>query len=130
MKPKRIQINRREPWNLGPDTVPVVGPLRCPYRVGKRHPVTAAPISPIEFVELFRASLTPEKRQLIREQLYGKNLACWCGLDQPCHADVLLEIANGAEESDRSKAVKSQNGDITPVCGSSERSILQRSVPN
>ena len=26
--------------------------------------------------------------------LRGKNLACWCPLDQPCHADVLLEIAN------------------------------------
>ncbi|MDT7935250.1 MAG: DUF4326 domain-containing protein [Sphingomonadaceae bacterium] len=24
-----------------------------------------------------------------------KNLACWCPLDQPCHADVLLELANG-----------------------------------
>jgi hypothetical protein len=28
-------------------------------------------------------------------ELRGKNLACWCPLDQPCHADVLLEIANG-----------------------------------
>jgi hypothetical protein len=27
-------------------------------------------------------------------ELRGKNLACWCPLDQPCHADVLLEIAN------------------------------------
>ena len=26
--------------------------------------------------------------------LRGKNLACWCALDQPCHADVLLAIAN------------------------------------
>jgi hypothetical protein len=26
--------------------------------------------------------------------LRGKNLACWCGPDQPCHADVLLEMAN------------------------------------
>lgn len=26
--------------------------------------------------------------------LRGKNLACWCRLDQPCHADVLLELAN------------------------------------
>jgi hypothetical protein len=26
--------------------------------------------------------------------LRGKNLACWCPLDQPCHADVLLELAN------------------------------------
>ena len=28
------------------------------------------------------------------DELRGKNLACWCPLDQPCHADVLLEIAN------------------------------------
>ena len=27
-------------------------------------------------------------------ELRGKDLACWCRLDQPCHADVLLEIAN------------------------------------
>lgn len=27
--------------------------------------------------------------------LRGKSLACWCPLGQPCHADVLLEIANG-----------------------------------
>jgi hypothetical protein len=26
--------------------------------------------------------------------LAGKDLACWCPLDQPCHADVLLDIAN------------------------------------
>ena len=30
----------------------------------------------------------------IRKELAGKNLACWCPLDQPCHADVLLELAN------------------------------------
>ena len=31
----------------------------------------------------------------IRTELRGKNLACWCSLDEPfCHADVLLEIAN------------------------------------
>ena len=26
--------------------------------------------------------------------LSGYYLACWCPLDQPCHADVLLELAN------------------------------------
>jgi hypothetical protein len=31
----------------------------------------------------------------VRRELAGKDLACWCPLDQPCHADVLLEIANG-----------------------------------
>lgn len=30
----------------------------------------------------------------VRAELRGKNLACWCPLEQPCHADVLLEIAN------------------------------------
>ena len=29
-----------------------------------------------------------------REQLRGRNLACWCPLDGPCHADFLLRIAN------------------------------------
>lgn len=27
-------------------------------------------------------------------QLRGKNLSCWCGVNDPCHADVLLELAN------------------------------------
>jgi uncharacterized protein DUF4326 len=27
-------------------------------------------------------------------ELKGKNLACWCSLEQPRHADMLLEIAN------------------------------------
>lgn len=30
-----------------------------------------------------------------RFELRGKNLMCFCPLDQPCHADVLLELANG-----------------------------------
>lgn len=29
-----------------------------------------------------------------RAELRGKNLACWCALGAPCHADVLLELAN------------------------------------
>jgi hypothetical protein len=31
------------------------------------------------------------------DSLRGKSLACWCPLDQPCHADVLLELANAVE---------------------------------
>ncbi len=30
----------------------------------------------------------------IKAELRGKNLACWCKLSEPCHADVLLEWAN------------------------------------
>ena len=32
--------------------------------------------------------------------LRGKDLACWCPLDQPCHADVLLELANQSAPSE------------------------------
>lgn len=28
--------------------------------------------------------------------LAGHDLMCWCPLDRPCHADVLLELANGS----------------------------------
>ncbi|WP_260009359.1 DUF4326 domain-containing protein [Sulfitobacter sp. W074] len=37
------------------------------------------------------------KRTVIRRSLHdlaGKDLACWCHPDQPCHADVLLRLAN------------------------------------
>lgn len=37
-------------------------------------------------------------RQWDLTELAGKDLACWCPLDQSCHADVLLEIANGADQ--------------------------------
>jgi hypothetical protein len=49
-------------------------------------------------VELYRWKMTElgtwsnAKRRL--PELAGKNLACWCPLDQPCHADVLLDLAN------------------------------------
>lgn len=48
-------------------------------------------------VRIFRMQATILKNKLAMEELRGKNLACWCPLDQPCHADVLLEIANSEE---------------------------------
>ncbi|HEY8320149.1 MAG TPA: DUF4326 domain-containing protein, partial [Amnibacterium sp.] len=33
--------------------------------------------------------------ELARTRLAGHDLACWCRLDQLCHADVLLRLANG-----------------------------------
>jgi hypothetical protein len=35
-------------------------------------------------------------RQDAREELRGKHLICWCS-PKPCHADILLDIANGEE---------------------------------
>lgn len=31
------------------------------------------------------------------KELRGHDLACWCPLDQPCHADALIELANETE---------------------------------
>jgi hypothetical protein len=31
----------------------------------------------------------------VQRELAGKNLACWCPIGRRCHADILLEIANG-----------------------------------
>lgn len=50
-------------------------------------------------VELFRAYIAYEDIDWATERVHtalaGRDLACWCPLDQPCHADVLLEIAGG-----------------------------------
>jgi hypothetical protein len=59
----------------------------------KLHPGEADNILRARCVAAFRTyagDIVPQ----IREELAGKNLACWCRPDQPCHADVLLEIAN------------------------------------
>lgn len=34
-----------------------------------------------------------ETRLRIKDELCGKDLVCWCA-PKPCHADILLEIAN------------------------------------
>jgi hypothetical protein len=51
-------------------------------------------------VELYREHLArnPGLIERARHELAGLDLACWCPLDEPCHADVLLEIANQKEE--------------------------------
>jgi uncharacterized protein DUF4326 len=36
----------------------------------------------------------PDLIRAAREELAGRDLACWCGPDDPCHCDVLLEISN------------------------------------
>ncbi len=44
-------------------------------------------------------SWSPDTVAQIRRDLAGRDLACWCPLDQPCHADVLLELANAPAET-------------------------------
>lgn len=47
-------------------------------------------------VEIFTtfARITVAYEDLVRMELRGRDLACWCPPSEPCHADVLLKIAN------------------------------------
>jgi hypothetical protein len=54
------------------------------------------------YVESCRNWILADARLIasIRLELAGRDLACWCPLDQPCHADVLLELANPAKTTE------------------------------
>ena len=39
--------------------------------------------------------VSPPSLAEIRSELAGHNLACWCKPGTPCHADILIELANG-----------------------------------
>lgn len=94
-RPQRVQLHRRKGWRMPPNTAKVDRTTRYgnPYQAGKDGDGDRA-----HLVGLYRAYLArPEQSALvddIRTALRGKNLACWCPLDEPCHADVLIEIAN------------------------------------
>ena len=47
-----------------------------------------------ESLRLYRTHAETFDTLTLHRDLAGKDLACWCPLDQPCHADVLLELAN------------------------------------
>ena len=47
----------------------------------------------------FGGTLHTVTADMIRAELAGKVLACWCPPDQPCHADVLLTIANSTPDA-------------------------------
>ncbi len=94
--PKRIQMSRQRPWRAeNPDAVIVARPSRFGNRFKVSRDVSAQ-----RAVELFRMSLEllfhqhPQALKDLRADLAGRDLACWCPLDQPCHADVLLDLAN------------------------------------
>ena len=50
------------------------------------------------WADQFRSDVLPVRRAWILEhvhELAGKDLCCWCKTDEPCHADILLALANG-----------------------------------
>ncbi len=89
--PKRIQMTRQKPWRKDhPDAVIVARPSKWgnPFKVGDPN------VPDVEVAtQKFGAHCTEIEPQELAE-LAGKDLACWCPLDQPCHADVLLRWAN------------------------------------
>lgn len=101
--PERIQLRRTKGWRLPPNTIRVARPSEWgnPFIVGGIDHKTSERIADrAHAVRLF------EQRwfgvtlwgvlmaDLAADELRGFNLACWCPLGQPCHADVLLRVAN------------------------------------
>lgn len=104
--PRRIQRRRTKGWRMPQGAVYVGRPSRWgnPFRVGGRYFfhsdghgwVTGVAHTRADAVDVFRLYVAgdPEMRQMIRDELAGRDLCCWCPPGEPCHADVLLEIAN------------------------------------
>jgi Domain of unknown function (DUF4326) len=92
-RPKRIQLRRTKGWRLPDNAVIVSRPTRWgnPFRIGVHG-------TREECVRQFREFIVSDDpsagslRQSLAE-LRGKDLACWCP-PGPCHADVLIEMAN------------------------------------
>jgi hypothetical protein len=120
--PKRIQLSRKKGYRKPEGAIVVSRPSRWgnPWivqrdggawrvrgrpgwlvssGVDERHvsqvAATAAAVGYYrKWISLEQFSLE-QYRAAIVATLAGRDLACWCPLDQPCHADVLLELANG-----------------------------------
>ena len=100
--PRRLRLSRARGWRKPPGTVVVARPSRWgnPYRIGDPHPDHGGAMTRAEAVGLFRRDVEQDDdlREQARRDLAGRHLACWCPLDEPCHADVLLEIAGARRD--------------------------------
>ncbi|TDB78416.1 DUF4326 domain-containing protein [Micromonospora sp. KC721] len=92
MTARRIQRRRTAGWRMPAGAIYVGRPTRWGNRFGQDRTTE----SRAGAVHLFRLWVAdhPEYADAVRAELAGKTLACWCPLDQPCHADELLRIAN------------------------------------
>lgn len=104
--PVRVQYSRRHGYRKPPGVVYVgrtsagEGRWGNPYKIG----VQVWHTDGTSVMALNRADAARFYRERIGfwlfhhpdmlEELRGKSVACWCPLDQPCHGDVLLELAN------------------------------------
>jgi hypothetical protein len=86
----RFQIRRTKGWRKPPGS-------RCVTRSSRwGNPYRVEVFGRERAVELFRRDLLeqPWMAEDARRELRGRPLGCFCRLDQACHADVLLEVAN------------------------------------
>jgi hypothetical protein len=101
-RPTRIQLSRAKGWRLPAGAVKVDRTTRWgnPFH----HHGDGAPMDRALAVRLFERLLNEQGAWAMRgtvstiddarRELGGRTLACWCALDQPCHAEVLLRLAN------------------------------------
>lgn len=90
MTPERIQRKRTKGWRLPANTV-------CVSRPGRYgNPFDWQLLGREEAVRRFRLDLLArlEGDPHCLDELRGRNMACWCKPGEPCHADILLELAN------------------------------------
>ncbi|MET9142961.1 DUF4326 domain-containing protein [Streptomyces sp. NPDC004042] len=72
-----------------------------PFTVGVRSPL-GPPLDAAKSVDLFVATLRGpvghHYATWFARALHGLDLMCTCALDVPCHADVLLHLANRSHD--------------------------------
>lgn len=88
--PKRIQLKRTKGWKLPPNTVNVARPGKW------GNPYTIAEYGRELAVRNFRNKMEGliAIRTIDLRALRGKDIACWCKLEDSCHGDILLSLAN------------------------------------
>ena len=92
---RRVQLSRRAGWRKPPGVVVVARPSRWgnPFRI-ENDRTRAEAVAAFERAIAGRDPTLAFTIEDLRRELAGHDLACWCPLDQPCHADVLLRLAN------------------------------------
>lgn len=96
-KPLRIQRKRSKGWKNTTNAIYVGRPTRWGNPFNWQDYPSIEGSAKAHVVELFKQWMNndPALKIMARAELRGKNLSCWCKEDEPCHADVLLDIANG-----------------------------------
>lgn len=112
--PRRLQLSRAAGFRLPAGTASVAHPT-CwanPYRPAARNSEANAVA-----VRHFIAYLTrnPELVERARQTLGGLDLACWCRLTLPCHADVWLLVVGSLRELDPATALQTIVASATGV---------------